>query len=114
MAKLDNTKIRISKILMLEKLYSISDKEREIVRTSFNLSPVDLNNIKLKYIISGLSVTNRRIIILYADLKSQTKVAKLFKCSRTPIQKRIKGIQRFIKKEMKLDIEEIIKKYDNN
>lgn len=114
MAKLDKTKTRIPKILMLEKIYSISDEEREIVRMSFDLSPVDLNNIKLKYIISGLSVTNRRIIILYADLKSQTKVAKMFKCSRTPIQKRIKGIQRFIKKEMKLDIEEIIKKYDIN
>lgn len=114
MAKLDNTKTRIPKILILERLYSISEEEKEIVRISFDLSPVDLNNIKLKYIISGLSVTNRRIIILYADCKSQTKVATMFKCSRTPIQKRIKEIQSFIKKEMKLNIEEIIKKYDNN
>lgn len=51
-------------------------------------------------VIKSLSDTDRTIIIMYAELKSMDKIARLFNCSKSTIWNRIRDIREKISKKI--------------
>jgi len=77
----------------------INDHTIEDIEEEYNFKFNQFNSETcemLRIALNSLSITDRRILILYSELKSLRKVAALLYCSYSTVYKRIKKIKKQI------------------
>lgn len=72
---------------------SIVDKELKCPFKNVEDEYIQSNRNELIECLKTLSLTDRRLLILYAELQSLRKVAKIYHCSEATIRNRLKDIK---------------------
>ena len=66
---------------------------------------------KIKIIIGGLDITNRRIFLIYSEFKSLEKTPNLYRVSKSTINNKVNVVKNIIKEDINKDLEELLVKY---